>query len=76
MGYLDNAFRSMSQAVNCVVFLGDSQESLSARFYRENWSIGIKIINAVFFWQNHHCRGAYAKDLAWAKSYINQPLGE
>ena len=72
MTYIDNIFRSISQALNCVLFFGDSQESISSRCYRENWTLGIKIINKVFFWQNHHCRGAYAKDLEWAKAFINK----
>jgi hypothetical protein len=76
MAYLDNIFRCFSQTFNAVFLFGDSQESISARCWRKQWTIGIKIINTVFFWQNNHCRGAYAKDLAWAKSYINQPLGE
>jgi hypothetical protein len=73
--YLDSLFRAFSQALNTIL-LGDSQESLSARCWRKQWTIGFKIINTLFFWQNNHCRGAYSKDLEWAKKYINQPLGE
>jgi hypothetical protein len=74
--YLDNIFRAFSQALNTIFFFGDSQESISARCWRKQWNIGIKIINTMFFWQNNHCRGAYSKDVEWAKSYINQPVKE
>jgi len=73
--YLDSLFRAFSQALNTILF-GDSQESISARCWRKQWTIGVKIINTMFFWQNNHCRGAYSKDLEWAKKYINQPVGE
>jgi hypothetical protein len=73
--YLDNIFRCFSQTLNTIFFFGDSQESISARCWRKQWNIGIKIINTMFFWQNNHCRGAYSKYLEWAKKYINQPLG-
>jgi hypothetical protein len=74
--YLDNIFRAFTQAINTIVFFGDSQESFSARCWRNQWTVGIKIINTLFLWQNNHCRGAYAKDLAWAKSYINELVKE
>lgn len=74
MTYFDDVFRCFSQLVNCVFFGGASQESISSRCYRENITWAVKLINGVFFWQNHHCRGAYAKYLAWAKNFVTNAV--
>ncbi len=70
--YLGNVISASSQWCNVVFLLGHPNESISGRSYREPWPLAMKIINALHFWQNNHCRGAYNKDLEWAKDYIER----
>lgn len=49
------------------LFSGWADETISARAYRcstksKKWYYAMKFINGIFFWQNHHCRGAYAQE--------------
>jgi hypothetical protein len=59
----------ISQFLNVAFLAGHSNESISGRAYRENWAVLMKIINGLFFWQAHHCRGAHAKDVQWAQDF-------
>jgi hypothetical protein len=70
--YLMGIWSATSQWLNVVLLLGHPNESISGRSYREPWPLAMKIINALHFWQNNHCRGAYNKDLEWAKDYIER----
>jgi hypothetical protein len=72
MSYIARVFSATSQWFNVLLLNGHPNESISGRSYRQNWTMAVKVINALHFWQNHHCRGAYAKDLEWAKQYITQ----
>lgn len=63
--YLRNVLIGFDQWVN-TVFAGFPDETISARAYRQGmlnkktrWFVMCKIINAIFFWQKNHCRGAY-----------------
>ena len=67
---LYHGFQCFSRLLN-VVIGGNSNEDLSCRCYREGWIRGMKIVNALFFWQNHHCRGAYASARAWSKDVVD-----
>jgi hypothetical protein len=60
---------AFSRFVNCL-FGGNEYESISARSYKEGRVFMMKIINALFFWQNNHCRGAYNNGLKRMKEYI------
>ena len=59
---------AFDQWVNATFFNGWADETLSARAYRnavkgnKKWDIIMRGINILFFWQNHHCRGAYAQE--------------
>jgi hypothetical protein len=59
----------VSQFLNVALLAGHSNESISGRAYRENWTVLMKIINGLFFWQANHCRGAHAKDVQWALEF-------
>lgn len=50
---------------------GSELESISARAYKENKVILMKLINALFFWQNNHCRGAYNNGRDRMKEYLD-----
>ena len=60
--YLHNLIISMSQLIN-VIFRGKPDETLSARAWREQRKLLVTMINSFFFWQNNHCRGAYAQEI-------------
>jgi hypothetical protein len=56
---LARLFLVLSTSLN-VIMTGDPAESLSSRCYRRGWVWPATIIDALFFWQNNHCRGAYS----------------
>lgn len=67
--YFTHLGSSLSQFLNVALLFGHSNESISGRAYRENWTVAMKIINGIFFWQANHCRGAHAKDVQWALDF-------
>ncbi|HEY4543229.1 MAG TPA: hypothetical protein VIG40_01165 [Tissierellaceae bacterium] len=46
-----------------MIFRGKPDETLSARVWREERKLLVIAINSFFFWQNNHCRGAYAQEV-------------
>jgi hypothetical protein len=60
---------SVSRLLNTLIG-GSEYESLSSRMYREDRKIAIKVINCIFFWQQHHCRGAYNNNILKMKQYL------
>ena len=65
--YMKNIAVAADQAVNAV-FLGYPDETLSSRLHRlailtdkprRTALVGRRIVNAIFFWQEDHCREAY-----------------
>lgn len=60
--YVHNLIISSSQFINSIL-IGNPDETLSARAWREDKKVLILIINTLFFWQKNHCRGAYAQEL-------------
>jgi hypothetical protein len=67
-------FSATSQWFNVLLLNGHPNESISGRAYRQNWTAAVKVINGIFFWQSHHCRGAYAKDVEWAKQFASEHI--
>jgi hypothetical protein len=67
MNQLGHIFNAFSQFCNALIG-GHSNESVSGRSYREGWKL-MYAINAIFFWQSNHCRGAHHKDVEWAKEF-------
>lgn len=78
--YLINVGDALSQLINTMVFLGDAEESISGRSYREVyynkdnkiWPHFYKYVNKLFFLQENHCKYAYLKDLERAKRKIKR----
>jgi hypothetical protein len=64
--YLGRTWSALSQLANTVLLGGDPNESISGRCYRQSWLPAMRAINALFFWQSNHCRGAYSNDRNWA----------
>jgi hypothetical protein len=60
---------ALSQLVNVTLLFGDSaNESISGRAYRQRneyqrWCFAYKMINALFFFQDDHCRESYEADV-------------
>jgi hypothetical protein len=64
--YITQLLISIDQLFNAI-FGGWSDETLSARTWRMReksyaWKTMFRFINALFFWQNNHCRGAYMSE--------------
>ena len=61
---LNQLWLAIDQLAN-VLLGGYADETISSRAWRsqskKRWSIMVSVINTLFFWQNNHCRGAYAK---------------
>ncbi|HSV73596.1 MAG TPA: hypothetical protein VLH79_07540 [Chthonomonadales bacterium] len=58
----------LSQGVNCILLGGHHDVTVSARAYlnreRRGWKIAYRALNAVFFWQDDHCRNSHEADVA------------
>ena len=63
-----------SQGVNCNLLGGHQDQTVSARAYlnrnRRGWRVAYRALNAVFFWQEDHCRDSWLADVAWAKEIL------
>lgn len=69
MSLITATWSACSQLANVLLLQGHPNESISGRCHREGWRFK-KVVNAIFFWQADHCRGAYSKDLKWANEYL------
>jgi len=47
-----------------------ANESISGRAHRQNWRKLRRVINALFFWQDDHCKAAYDADLERARALV------
>jgi len=72
--YLKNLWNAFSQFLNVLLLNGSPNESLSSRAYAEPWPKTMWIINKVFFWQNNHCRGAFANELRLSEEYVRKAI--
>lgn len=60
---------ALDQLANALIPGGWADETLSSRAHRMSvkgqpvWGWTAKAINALFFWQSNHCRGAYRDEL-------------
>ena len=70
---------TFSATLNTIAFGGDMHTSTSARAHLEQahpaWANRRRFINALFFWQDDHCRMAWEADYsrAMAKVKSNRP---
>lgn len=58
---------AIDQVLNAMLW-GYADETLSARAWRcrdvkRRWAVAVWCINKLFFWQDNHCRGAYAHEV-------------
>lgn len=68
--YLNNVWIAFSTLINVLVFNGTPIQSFSSRCYAEPKSKTMWAINKIVFWQNNHCRGAFAHNLRMAEALI------
>ena len=61
---------AFDQMINTIIYIrgdgfGYADETLSARAWRlrEQSSLPYKLINALFFWQENHCKEAYYSEV-------------
>lgn len=59
--HLKQLFIALDQLANTILG-GWCDETLSARVWRERCKPAIILIDALFFWQRHHCCGAYLSE--------------
>jgi len=75
LAYLGRLATMLSQVANTLVG-GNPDSTLSARL----WVAGqlgdsraaraVAAINALFFWQENHCRGSWARDVVFAQEVL------
>ncbi|MGH6625148.1 MAG: hypothetical protein ACRECD_01150 [Burkholderiaceae bacterium] len=63
MNYLLQVLIALDQFFN-TLFGGWADETISSHLYRlkrdgKPWGFLADLVNAIFFWQHDHCRGAY-----------------
>ena len=73
VGYFYNIFNMLSQVVNTLIG-GDPNETISARGWRNRdtwWGATIvKVLDAVFFWQDDHCYQSHMADVHFARRIL------
>lgn len=68
----------LSQGINCLIFFGHHDQTLSARAYVgyrlrgiKAWAIPYYALNWLFFWQVDHCMASHGEDEAFAQEIIS-----
>ncbi len=71
--YFVNLFVCISQFLNCLLFAGDPNETISGRCYREKRKCSQAVLDAVFkliIRQTDHCYNSHLADVAFAKMIL------
>jgi len=65
--YALNVFVWISQTINVILLAGHPDQTVSARAYQNKnkpiWSGVYLFFNAMFFWQEDHCRASHNADI-------------
>lgn len=61
-----------SRFLNAAVFGGSTHQTLSARAFIEPWPRLRRFINALFFWQDNHCRIAWQREVENARKTLQR----
>jgi hypothetical protein len=72
IAYLSRIAAWLSQGINCIVFLGHHDQTISARVYvnRARWPRLYRALNAIFFWQDDHCYESHIADVLFAMDLV------
>lgn len=71
-GWCERLLVTVSQTVNALVFMGNPDETLSARAYRTPWPRTRRVLDWLFFWEVEHCYKSHQRDIAFAKQLLGQ----
>lgn len=67
MSRLEQTAIAFDQFVNALIANGMADETPSARAYRnrrkKGWGRACTVLNAIFFWQDNHCKEAYESEM-------------
>lgn len=86
--YLQNVGTLISQTAHTLLFprTGHPDLTISARAHIEaevygnpNWTTARNVIDWLFFWDENHCAGSFARDVEHAtqvQAYIRRLMGE
>ncbi|MEY2909072.1 MAG: hypothetical protein RLZZ602_1595 [Pseudomonadota bacterium] len=74
--YFLNLSVLISQSINVIFLAGHPDQTVSARAYANQdqpaWLFVQDMINAVFFWQDNHCRTSYLEDITRARALLGE----
>lgn len=74
MSYISNILDGLSHLLNRI--LGNkTPEGVSGRAYRTN-SKWVRVLDCVFFWDEHHCLESHIKDIAQIEDLIEEITDE
>ena len=62
----------LSRFINAAFFGGSTHQTTSARAYVEGWNTRRKLINALFFWEEDHCRMAWEMEVEEARRTLRK----
>ena len=77
--WISNLLITLSQALNSIVLFGNPNETFSARAWRgrtssKAWKTTVKVIDALYFWEEDHCLNSHLADVAFAKKVLQQSI--
>jgi len=61
-----------SRFINAAFLGGSTYQTTSARSHIEPWPRAKRIINALFFWQDDHCKWAWEREIAEARKTLDR----
>lgn len=61
-----------SRFLNAAVFGGSTHQTTSARAFIEPWPRRQRFINALFFWQDNHCKRAWQREVENARKTLQR----
>lgn len=78
--YITGVASWLSQGLNAVFLNGNPDMTLSSRCYlnrdKKNWNRARKVINALFFWQENHCKASFQSDRDNALDLLSEGSNE
>ena len=74
LNWFNNFLIHMSQFVNSQLLLGNPNETVSARVWRNRHTrLGaflVAVLDKIFFWEDDHCLNSHIQDLIFANSIL------
>lgn len=70
--FFEMAVSIISRTFNAAVLGGSTHQTTSARVYIEDWPRAQRLINALFFWEEDHCRAAWEIEVFHAEKTLER----